>query len=648
MGSARTMGVLASAILAVLIQAGGCAPSIITEAGGSTTGPGSPDAGAPIDVVMVTVGDPLHSGSVVTAGTTSCADVSPFGDGTGCAFAAGPVTLTAAPHSGYGVSWGGACAQSGTGTTCTVGGGSLVSVTFWPTGSSVWWVATTGKDSSSGRTPQTAFATFHKALTTMAPGDTLYIDDGTYHQSIGGYEGPYTPWDTSICAKLSGVPPCLANRLTERQEGPNGTDAAHRTRILGFRRHKAIIDGTQASGENGIGLQIFEGAHVEVGNLSFVHTTIGDPVHIEQSDDIYLHQVAAGYSDPENTSDNNRNAFYIGDSSNVLVEESWAWGFGARYGVIFHAGTHNIARRNVVRYDGSYDGQARAGVALYSEDQSIAENNIVVDFDSGPDDTNRDGHAPFFATCSVPLSSPSLSAGLGTISWFGNIAVAATGDFNGVMQLDSYCSTGGTITVADNVLARAPGSSGSGEVGLWLQMDNDTRHTAVLSHNTIYGVNGTGMRFDDLPSWTSIAMVDNLVDGATAMCVQDLASERTRADYNQLYGCQGLSLAGDAHLVTASPSLAYLVRVDGGPGKGTASDGGDRGATVVKRYESGELTSGDLWPFPNEDLIRADFCAGPDNGKSIITRGHNASGWCASGKSLTQYVWEQLGQPSPY
>lgn len=630
-------------------QVGACGST-----GGGSTVTMRPDGGTDVDApgaldsARITVTDPLHSGSVVAAGTASCADVSPGGEGTACAFAAGPLALTAAPRSGFGVSWGGDCAQSGTGTTCTLAADALASVTFWPTGSSVWWVATTGNDSSSGHTPETAFATFRKALVTMAPGDALYIDDGTYHQSVGGHDGPYSPWDTSICARLSRVPPCLANRSTERNEGPSGADPAHRTRIMGFRRHRVIIDGTQAAGGNGIGLQIFQGAHIEVANLSFVHTRDMDPVTIEQSDDIYVHQVAGAYPDPANRDDNNRAAFYVGDSANVLIEESWAWGFGARYGVAFHGGAHNIARRNVVRYDGSYDGQARAGVVLYSEDQSIAENNIVVDFDSGPDDTSRDGHAPFFGTCSVPLSSPSLTAGLGTVSWLGNIAVAATGTFDGFMQMDSYCSTGGTLTLAHNVLARAPGSPGSGEMGIWLQMDNDTRHTAVLSHNTIHGVNGAGMRFDDLPSWTSITMLDNLIDGATGACVQDLASGRTRADHNQLSGCQGSSLAGDAHLLAADPSLSYLVRIDGGGGKGTASDGGDRGATVVKRYERGALTSADLWPFPNEDLIRADFCAGPDNGASIITRGHNARGWCASGKSLTRYVWEQLGQPSPY
>jgi hypothetical protein len=153
------------------------------------------------------------------------------------------------------------------------------------------------------------------------------------------------------------------------------------------------------------------------------------------SDDIIIHHVAGAYADLASSTDNNRATFYIGDCSNVLVEESWAWGYGGRYAFVAHGGKNNVFRRNVARYDGSPDGQPRAGIVLYSEDNSIAENNIVIDFDSGPD---------------------------------------STGD------------------------------------------------------------------------------------------------------------------------------------------------------------------------------VRADFCAGPDNGSAIKTRGHNAGGWCASGKSLTRYIWEQLGQPSPY
>ncbi len=66
---------------------------------------------------------------------------------------------------------------------------------------------------------------------------------------------------------------------------------------------------------------------------------------------------------------------------------------------------------------------------------------------------------------------------------------------------------------------------------------------------------------------------------------------------------------------------------------------------MVKRYGSdgtryGEagyntLTNTDLWPWSNEDRIKADMSA-------VSTRG-----FCASGQTLTKYIWEYLGNTIP-
>src|SRR5664279_2545228 len=117
-------------------------------------------------------------------------------------------------------------------------------------------------------------------VTTMASVVTMYSYDVNYHQSNGGYQGTYSTWDTTICNTASGAPPCLAGNTHERNEGPNGIDSSHRTRILGFRRHKVIIDGTKATGGNGVGLQLFRAAHVEVGNITSMHTISIDPVEV--------------------------------------------------------------------------------------------------------------------------------------------------------------------------------------------------------------------------------------------------------------------------------------------------------------------------------------------------------------------------------
>jgi hypothetical protein len=584
--------------------------------------------------------DPQNSGSTVAASTGAvCKDVSGATLGTACPLPVG-ATLTATPATGFGVKWGGACAGA-TGNSCKPSGSSGVTVSFDPTGPHVWWVSKTGKDSNDGHSIDKAFATFHTALRAMAGGDTLYIDDGVYNDSIGATGGNYSPWGTV--------------------QGKDGLSATQRTRIIGYRRHAVTVDG----GGTLYPLSIYRGQHIEIANIVFLHSPLTGqtsyaPVHIEQSSDIYLHQIGAAYPD---TKCGNCTAIGTETSSNVVVEESWAWGFGARYGVLFHGGRGNVARRNVVRYDGSIDGNPKAGVALYSEDESIAENNITLDFDAGPDSQN-DVHAAFFATSSVPLTPPAfppgLPSGLKTVSWFGNVAVNTVSTTQAVFYFDSLSSVGGTLTVVDNVAANGSNfAAKSNPYGFWLSGDDGTPHTSVVfSHNTAHNVLGTGVRIDEPPRWRAVTFNDNLISNpstTSSPCVKDAsgAGVRITASNNELFGCASQKVANDAAASTENPALRYFLRVEAGsPAKGTGTASSDRGATVVRRYVNGTLTNANLWPFPNEDLIKQDLCAGPDgtrlNGIAISTRGHNATGFCASGKTLTKYVWEQLGNSSPY
>ncbi|RTL57977.1 MAG: hypothetical protein EKK46_01365 [Rhodocyclaceae bacterium] len=607
-------------------------------------------------VVSTTVTDYQNSGSTVTAavGAVSCSDATTTG--TTCASAAigtgTPMTLTATPAGGYGAIWGGACASAGTGNTCniTVDAAKSVTVRFDPKGSTIWWVATTGSDSNNGRTPATAYATFHKALTSMSGGDTLYIDDGTYHESIGGFGGAYSRWDTSVCGgSTTSTPPCVVTINGSRNEGPNGISSGQRTKILGYRTHAVKIDASTAPNGSRIGLEIFKGQHIEVANIVFMHTPDMGPVHIEQANDIYIHQVGAAFPDPTSASDNNRAHFFVGDSNAVVIEESWGWGYGGRYGVVFHGGTNNVARRNVFRYDGSPDGQPKAGVTLYSEDNTIAENNIVIDFNNGPDNTG-DVHAPLFSTCSSALSAPSLVTGLGSIGWYGNMAINTTGQTNANFFFDSLCSIGGTVTVKDNIVQGIGASGGTTVAGLWVSNDTGTHLDIVLQNNTIYNMNGRGVRVDAPPRWNSVTFNSNIVDLATGQCFQDVsAGARTFTSAgNQVFGCSTTSVPNDATTVTTDPSLTFLLRGTGG-----------RGATVDNRYNNGTLTGTVLWPFPNETNIKTDMCQADTGGSNetsaagwtgkYYTRGHGASGWCASGKTLTKYIWEQLpGSTSPY
>ncbi len=600
--------------------------------GGGAAGAGSGGGTLTSYNVQVAMTDVLHSGSTVARLTTVATVPVPLAAcATTCSAVVLPgtlVTLTAVPAAGYNVLWGGACAASGSTTTCTltnVSADAAATVRFDPVAAGVWWVAATGNDSNDGLTPATGFATFRKALTTMAGGDTLYVDDGTYNDTIGAFGGAYS----------SG-------------EIPDGPSVGHPTKILGYRPHAVTVDGQFAR----IPLQIFHGNNIEVGNIVFLHSKntapLLSPVHVEQSSNIYLHQVGAAYPAP---ACDNCMGIASEASNHVTIEECWAWGFGGRYSMMAHGGNNNILRRNVTRYDGSVDGNPRAGLAVYAENNTIAENNITIDFD-GTGDNTSDNHSAFFVTSSVP------NLPLGTVSWYGNIAFNTTGILNGVFEIDSQASLPGTVTLVDNVIANYT-SSQAAVAGIWASSDRldpatpgGGHHSLVLRHNTVYKINGAAIRVDATPSWSSVTVSDNLVDqsgSAHPACFDDRHGGITGTN-NLKFACttnfNDLPLT---NLLTVDPGLRFLLRTEAAtPGHASASDGGDRGATVVNRYVSGTVTGTALWPFPNEDAIKQDFCLGPDNGTTIRTRGHNQTGWCASAATLTHYIWEALGNISPF
>ena len=94
------------------------------------------------------------------------------------------------------------------------------------------------------------------------------------------------------------------------------------------------------------------------------------------------------------------------------------------------------------------------------------------------------------------------------------------------------------------------------------------------------------------------------------------------------------------------PIILYPLRLETtSPLYGAGYDGQNYGATIIKRYgldgtfygDAGynALTTTDLWPYPNEADIKTDMTA------------DSTRGFCASGQTLTKYIWEYLGNTIP-
>lgn len=88
-----------------------------------------------------------------------------------------------------------------------------------------------------------------------------------------------------------------------------------------------------------------------------------------------------------------------------------------------------------------------------------------------------------------------------------------------------------------------------------------------------------------------------------------------------------------------APLLNYLVRPDHVSNR-------SRGATVTHRYIDGVLTDEQLWPWPLESIIKEHMCNQTDLA-TVHRSVQDIPAWCASDQTLTEYIWEYLGNPMP-
>uniref|UniRef100_A0A6M3KZK7 Uncharacterized protein n=1 Tax=viral metagenome TaxID=1070528 RepID=A0A6M3KZK7_9ZZZZ len=147
-------------------------------------------------------------------------------------------------------------------------------------------------------------------------------------------------------------------------------------------------------------------------------------------------------------------------------------------------------------------------------------------------------------------------------------------------------------------------------------------------------------------------------------------------DSNLFYGNGSNGTEGTNAITDTDPTISillYLPRIESGTDGATivkrigrtASDAGEVGGDIdglsgTLYGETGwdELQDGagdsadvDLWPFPNEDVIKTDMAAfsmgagdAYDGSPAII----GARGFAAVGETLTNYIWNYLGNGNPY
>lgn len=304
-------------------------------------------------------------------------------------------------------------------------------------------------------------------------------------------------------------------------------------------------------------------------------------------------------------------------ASDILIEDSWVYGSGGRYKLLVYNSTRVVLRRVLVRHDGgwTYDGSnPQGGITIYDSTNVELQNGFVID--GMPNLTGFESNIYL-----VDNHTTSQSAG--------NVFVRGTtvlgGGGNGIAWdgAAAYSSSLLEDVVVWGSSAGGIASNGSANVG-------------TINRAT---VKSGGSGFADWKAGGKITISSSIAYQNSVSACESMSMSNSYAFGNGSNNC-GTTLDPLAN------GMKYLFRAEPGSKLATGgASGGAAGAQILKRIgvsgtlygETGynTVTTEDLWPYPNETRIKADLAE------------VNSRGFSASAKTLTDYLWEQLGNTSP-
>ena len=295
----------------------------------------------------------------------------------------------------------------------------------------------------------------------------------------------------------------------------------------------------------------------------------------------------------------------------ILVEDSNVYGAGGRYNLLVYNADKVVLRRVVARHgDGWTDtkGDPQAAVSLYNSTDVLAQNLLIVD----------SGATGYFEAA---LYHPSNNRPSSNIRDIGAIVLNTAG---------TAISWDGPNPSTNNLLE---------DSAIWgaahAIVVNGSAHTGLINRVTV------GQTTNGIEDYNGGHLFN--VRNSVAWRVSN--NNFSIPHSNNV--CHAPACNGEQDLDPAATGLTWLPMIRTGGALNTAGAGSTRaGASLLKRLgvsgtlygETGydSVTSENLWPWPREATIRQQMCT--DIGI--------ATGFCAR-PSLTQYVWEQLGNPMP-
>lgn len=475
------------------------------------------------------------------------------------------------------------------------------------------YMSTTGTDS--GDCTVSACATLQYSVSQMSSNDTLEIADGTY--TITDSDG-----NDNFYTSTYGPPDGTGT----------GTGDSRFTIIKAENPLNVVFDLTSSTSQTF--WYYSTSSWIKHDGIVFKGAVTGNFLISQDSTGHHLYFKRCGFA-KENTSGASSSTVWIYGTYN-LFEDCFLWGSG-KY-LLHDRGDHNVYRRLVARAD-NLDGGNQPSASLMSyEGEYIEWQNILI----------LDADEDYWTNASYVLGG-----------WATHHEADQTGtDYNYVRG--SICLNNETKF-----------NSGAVNTCWWIDGNSSTNnefHNVVAAGST----GGFTAPSGDYNNFCYNCVAVNLSDPDGAArgfngfeLVQDSIAYNNEVgvynvdlvDYSNVYGnTTNNSGSTITNAVSGDPTasgLSYIARIESGSTLKTAGLGGGQvGADITKKigvdgtfygdtnYNS--VTSNDLWPWPYESEIRSymrQYSPGSLSGER---------GFCADGETLTSYIWEYLGNSSPF
>jgi hypothetical protein len=485
-------------------------------------------------------------------------------------------------------------------------------------GAAALYISPDGNDAADCLSVAQACKTFATVFARMSAGGELVLLDGAYTAPATGV----IHWDTGTFGAFSA-------------QIPAGTSSTP-TYVHALNPGKVTIEGPLF-----IGRSFRKDSYIKVQGLSFDGGgDLYNTSFVTIKDTGFRGAFGIGTNDHDN-----------GNTDN-LIEDVWVRAAGERIIAINYRAHRNVWRRVVVRGDGcgtaacTGSGNPNVGFTVYDSHDVSVQNMLIVDrVLASSDQPGAD-----FATAQ---HTPDPQYYFGRNEWLGIMSLHAPdiGYYN-------FPDVGATLDPTSKVVNAAIWDAYSDAFDLDREGTNNvlenltgmSRHGDVVRVGPDLATRGGTLR--------NVLAIDGEaarygVNSAYTPSHVDVHGVFTQGAYNQT-ACSIGCTTTDPRADGATPSLKYLPRIEAGSAMaGKGYGGADIGANVVYRYGAdgtryGEpgyntLTAVKLWPWPNEDRIKAEMCA--DISRGFCSAGKRLDG--VNSVTLTSYIWEALGNPMP-